>query len=1346
MMNKGKRKFSSALMASVMAFTVLAGCCIEMPTKTTVFADTETPETTESSYYTDFDTSLEAYEAGDKLNKEIVSEGITLLKNESSLPLKQGAKISVFGKRSVDLRYGGAGSGAGASGEKTTLEESLEHAGFSVNPTLTAFYKDSSKSGKSGGSCSTYGVYAGVSGGLSETPVSSIESNVDKNTYSEYGDAAIIVISRSGAEGGDVAKGMSTGFNSEGKLNGTKVAGARNYDDHYLQLDQNETDLIKYVGDNFENVIVLFNTGSQMEVGFLDDVNHYAYHKNIKGALWIGYPGNGSGLDALGEILAGTVNPSGHTVDTYARDFKLDPTWSNMPIYTNNLFKYSNFTSRSFVNYTEGIYSGYRYYETRGYTEGDGAFTGEIHGTTTTEWENWYRANVVYPFGYGLSYTDFEWELVESSLEENAVLPKDGTISLKVRVTNTGDVAGKDVVQLYYTAPYTAGGIEKAYVALGDYVKTDLLQPEESQVVTLEISAEDMASYDYSDANNNGFKGYELEAGEYSLKISRNAHESVIEKKYSVTDGYRYTESANEEYPVENRFEDAEIADTVYLSRSDWEGTWPHEPTSEDRIASQEVIDTVNATSDNTKIIENDTEDKPYYSDTMPTTGAKNGIVLSDLYGLDYDDPKWDLFLDQMEVGSRSTVGSMIHMIWNSGWLTTGSTELGIPNFRHEDGPSGIMGRYTNGGNYTNFASETTTASTWNKDLAYKKGLIIGNQGLFGNGKEQVNALYAPACNIHRSPFSGRNFEYFSEDALLSGEMAGNIVKGCNEKGMVTFIKHFAVNDQESNRDYLLTWANEQTIREIYLKPFQICVEKYNSHGIMSALNSLGATWTGGNYTLLTEVLRGEWGFDGVIITDYSPNRLQLNSNQCIRAGGDLILNTTGSKQNPTGETMPTSVANMRRAVHNVCYTIVNYTAFQRKTINVLGAYNGSTLEPAVDSMEYECSLASISLNNGDDSSKITYRLKGGSELPEGLTLSEDGMLTGTAKAQAEAAVFTVVAEYGAIAKKEATFTLPIVDKQKSVIYIREEDSVAGSVADGINAKIDWAYTMDGKKHTITYRLDDDSVLPEGLELTSDGVIKGNTSTAFSDYEIKVIAESEGMLPMTIRLKLSMYNDFAFRTDELSAGYFGTQYEADLTTVYDRHLQYSLRLGDKLPQGLALSKEGRIVGVPQETGRYTFTVIASGENYETTEKTFTLLIGIKYSDFELETATVSSQYSAYVNFAQGATDTVYTLTAGELPKGLTLSKDGILEGTPVEAGVYSFTITARSGETSDTISLKLYVEEAEDNSNSELIALACVGIAALVFVVALVIICEMHYHYGKKIARLEKKINKHNKK
>lgn len=1329
MMNKSKRKFSSALIASAMAFTVFAGCLFTTPKKT-AFADAETSEATESSYYTDFDTSLDAYEAGDKLNKEILSEGITLLKNDNSLPLKQGAKISVFGKRSVDLRYGGAGSGSGASGAKTSLKAALEHSGFSVNPALTEFYSDSSKSGTSGGNCSTYGVYAGVSGGLKETEVSKIEANVDQSTYQEYGDAAIIVFSRSGAEGGDVAKGMSTGFNSEGKLNGTKVAGARNYDDHYLQLDQNETDLIKYVGDRFDNVIVLFNTGSQMEVGFLDDENHYAYHKNLKGALWIGYPGNGSGIDALGEILAGKVNPSGHTVDTYARDFKLDPTWSNMAIYTSKLFTYTNL-NRSFVNYSEGIYSGYRYYETRGYTEGDKAFTGEIHGTTTQEWDNWYRANVVYPFGYGLSYTTFKWEFVESSIEEGGALPKDGTVSIKVRVTNTGDVAGKDVLQLYYTAPYTSGGIEKSYVTLGDYAKTDLLQPEESQVVTLKISAKDMASYDYADANKNGFMGYELEAGEYSLKISRNAHEAVIEKKYVVAEGYRYTESANEEYPVENRFEDAAIADTVYLSRSDWEGTWPHEPTDADRIASQEVIDTVNATSDNTKIIENDTEDKPYYSNTLPTTGAKNGIVLSDLYGLDYDDPKWDLFLDQMEVGNRTTVGTMIHLIWNSGWLTTGSTALGIPNFRHEDGPSGIMGRYTNGGNYTAFASETTTASTWNKDLAYKKGLIIGNQGLFGNGTEQVNALYAPACNIHRSPFSGRNFEYFSEDALLSGEMAGNIVKGCNEKGMVTFIKHFALNDQESKRDYLLTWANEQTIREIYLKPFQICVEKYNSHGIMSALNSLGATWTGGNYALLTEVLRGEWGFEGVIITDYTPNRLQLNSNQAIRAGGDLILNTTGSRQSPTGETTPISVTNMRRAVHNLCYTIVNYTAFQRKASNVLGSYNGVTLDPAVDSIRYEASLASVSLKNGDDLSKVTYRLKEGSKLPEGLTLSEDGMLTGTPQAQAEAAVFTVVAEYGAMATTEATFTLPIVDTQKSVIYLREADSVAGSVADGINAKIDWAYTMDGKKHTITYRLDDDSVLPEGLELTSDGVIKGNSNTPFTDYEIKVIAESEGMLPMMIRVKLNMYNDFAFRTDELSAGYFGKQYETALTSVYDRHLQYSLRAGDKLPQGLSISQEGRLVGVPMETGRYTFTVIASGENYETVEKTFTLLIGIKYSDFELETAKVGSKYSAYTNFAQGATDIVYTLTAGELPKGLTLSKDGVLEGTPTEAGVYSFTITARSGETSDTIDLKLYVEAVEKADNNVFVVVLCASITVLVCVAAVVAIFLMRRQNGK---------------
>lgn len=1247
-------------------------------------------------YWTNFDTAAEAFEAGDELNKEILEEGITLLKNENSLPLASGAKVSLFGKRSADIRYGGGGSGAGSGGSKITLKDSLERAGLEVNDELWEFYDNDSLSGTAGGALKTYGVYAGPDGGLKETPVDTIKRNVDESSYDEYGDAAIVLISRMGNEAGDLPKGMSTGYSS-GKLNGTAVDGARSYDDHYLQLDRNETALLEYVGEKFDNVIVVLNTGSQFETGFLDDPGHYAYHENIRGALWMGFPGNGDGLEALGEILVGAVNPSGHTVDTWARDFKLDPTWSNMATYTNYLYKYSNYSSKSLVNYGEGIYVGYRYYETRGYEEGvpeGGVYTTkELHGTSTTEWDSWYDANVVYPFGHGLSYTKFDWEFVSSDIEEGGELPEDGSLTVTVKVTNTGERAGKDVVQLYFTAPYTEGGIEKPYVELGDYVKTDLLAPGKSQTVSLTVKTRDMASYDYNDENGNGFRGYEAEGGRYVINLSRNAHDHVITKEYSVPDeGYRYAESESGN-PVENRFEDAEMAGTVYMSRTDFAGTFPKEPTAEQRIASQETMDAVRETSDNDAIIECDDPSDPYYSAEMPVTGANNNIKLIDLYGLAYDDPKWDLFLDQLTVGDKNTPGTMAYTIWTSGWTTHGIDSLGIPTFSHEDGPSGIAGRYV-GGSYTNFASETVTASTWNKELAYRKGLMIGSQGMFGNGGDnRVHALYAPACNIHRSPFGGRNFEYFSEDPLLSGEMAGNIVRGCNEKGMVTFVKHFAVNDQESDRDKLLTWANEQTIREIYLEPFRICVEKYESHGMMSALNNLGAVWTGGNYALLTEVLRGEWGFVGVVITDYVQGRGQLNGNRAIRAGGDILLATSGSVQNPAGLDSATTVACMRRAMHNLYYTIVNYTAaFNVSTLNVLGSFEGGTLSPAIDSTPYEQSIATVRLNNGMSPDNVTYSLVSGS-LPEGLALSSDGTISGTASLQNEASEFTVAARYGG-AEREATFTLPVVDKTLSVIYVRQTNAVSGIVGAGINANVDWAYTLDGKHHDITYALAEGSILPDGITLSPDGVISGDSSIPFTDYPVTITAESDGMLSLSVTLVLNMYKDYTFAASELPDARFGTTYAAKLGSSEDGSLTYALKTGEKLPAGMRLTSAGILTGVPAETGSITFTVVASGPNYMAGERTFTIDIGIRYADFELTDAEVGTEYETFVNFAQGANEVSYTLGSGELPRGILLSRDGKLSGTPEESGNFGFVVTAKAGSMSDSVALTLHVDDA----------------------------------------------------
>ena len=1263
-------------------------------------------------YYTDFDTKQEAYNAGDSLNKKLMSEGITMLKNESSLPLKEGARVSVFGKRSTNLLYGGAGSGAGSGGSKLSMQDSLTRAGIQVNAALTNFYKNTNQSGENGKGLQTYGIYAGPdASGIGETPVENLKQYVNENTYDEYGDAAIVVLSRASAEAGDAPKGMSTGYGSDGALNGKAVKGARNYDDHYLQPDANEAALIKYVGDRFDNVIIVLNSGSQMEVGFLDNPGHYAYHKNIKGALWIGYPGVGNGFEAFGEIVAGKINPSGHTTDTYARDFKSDPTWSNMAIYTNNLFAYSNL-NKSFVKYSEGIYSGYRYYETRGFTEGAAAFTGAVHGTETTEWANWYEANVVYPFGYGLSYTTFDWELVGSE-PADGTLSKDGNVSLQVKVTNTGTVAGKDVVQLYYTAPYTPGKIEKAHVVLGGYEKTKLLAPGDSQTLALTMSVRDMASYDNGDLNKNGIRGYELDGGDYVLSVSRNAHEAVFQKTFTVPDsGYDYPTAKNTGNEVKNLFDDIGAEVTKTLSRNNWTGTWPQEPTADERIASQEIKDLVANTSENAKIVAYDDPSKPYYCAEMPVTGVDHGIKLQDLYGLEKDDPLWDKFVQQFEVGDKNAAGTMTRILWNGGWTLPGNDKFGMPTTYHADGPSGVNQKPVPG-SYTNFASETVTAATWNKDLAYEKGLILGSQAMIGGGK-QVNGLYAPACNIHRSPFGGRNFEYFSEDGYLSGVMAGRIIQGCNEKGLVTFLKHFAVNDQESHRDKLLTWATEQTMREIYFRPFQICVEDYKSRGIMTALNNLGAVWTGGNYNLLTEMLRNEWGFDGMIITDYVQSRGQLNGNQSLRGGGDFLLANDSGSQTPAGLDSPTTVANMQRAIRNICYTLVNYTAiFNKSNVNVLGAFEGGTLDVAIDSMRYEQKI-SAAVNDGN-AGKVEYYLKEGSSLPQGLTLSTDGTISGVAAAQGEAAVFTVVAKYGRLAAREATFTLPVVDKEKSVIYLQAENTVAASyVGREYRQDIAWAYTMDGKEHDISYALADNSLLPRGLTLSSDGVISGTPAAPIDNYKFTVVASAEGLIPMSLPITISTYKEQLLLTGgQLKDAKFGASY-FDSVAAGLPDVTYSLKEGDTLPKGLTLTAGGNVVGTPQETAiGKKFTVVATGKNYGNTEASYAISVAVGYAEMVLDNATVGTEYRTFVNYAQGAGDVTYAVARGALPGGITLSADGVLSGTATESGSYTFTVGAASATAlGSEIDLVLNVENAQ--THVLYIAGLVIGICGLV--------------------------------
>lgn len=864
-------------------------------------------------YEADYTSKADTLRAANLLNEQILEEGIILLKNEDNLlPLNGVEKITVFGKNSTNLVLGGSGSSAG-TGSTTSIDlyKSLSNAGFEYNPVAKDFFS-SSKSGS--GRPAVPGMGTILTGyPIGETPKTLYQNNTAlKNSYKDFNDLAIVVITRMGGEGYDLPRTMFWDGSKYSNWSGTElIPGARSKEDHYLQIDQNETDLLKEANDNFQNVVVLINSPSTIETGFLVDPTHYAYQPNVKGALWIGTPG-ATGANAIGKILKGEINPSGRTSDTYAADFKKDPSWNN---FGNNLENDGNRYSVDgkernayYVEYEEGIYVGYRYYETRGFTDG----------------QAWYDENVIYPLGYGLSYTTFTQEIGNTSFIEDGTILADDEINIDVKVTNTGNIAGKEVVQVYYTAPYYDGGIEKAHVVLVGFGKTGTLQPGQSETLSIKFTVRDMASYDYNDANNNDFKGYEVEEGKYIIKLMSNSNTVIEEKVVDVPlGGYQYEKDEVTGTEIVNLFDDVSNHVDTYMSRRNWEGTWPTRPTVEDRAVDSDFIGLLNYQL-------NDSPTDPWYQSQMPTQSDvvnsfnDTTIKLYDLVDKSYDDSMWDDLLDQL------TITQMVTLVSRGNFKTMNIDNIGKPLTTDPDGPSGFANFMGDPSVYDTayYASGVVLGATWSEELAYKFGKMIGNEGLIGNERGDgmpYSGWYAPAANIHRSQFGGRNFEYYSEDGLLSGKLAANIIKGAKEKGVYTYIKHFALNDQETNRDNtgLITWANEQAMRELYFRPFELAVKEGKTNAMMSAFNRIGTTWAGGSYPLLTALLRDEWGFRGMVITDFNL-KTYMNTDQMVRAGGDISLSPS---KNFSDTTSPTSVSALRQATKNILYTVANSNA-----------------------------------------------------------------------------------------------------------------------------------------------------------------------------------------------------------------------------------------------------------------------------------------------------------------------------------------------------------------------------------------------------------------------------------
>lgn len=825
------------------------------------------------------ETSAEATQ----LSQEIAAEGIVLLKNDNNiLPITDNKNLNVFGWASTNPCYGGTGSGSLSDAYETvSLLQGLEDAGFSLNSDLSDFYT-AYRSDRP-----EVGMWAQDW----TLPEPTADSYTDEliNDAKNFSDTALVVITRVGGEGADLPTDVSTVTYTD---NSTEY---KDFEDgeHYLQLSQTEKDMVELVCNNFNNVLVVYNGANTMELGFVND------YEQIQGVIWC--PGTGqSGFEALGEIIAGEINPSGKTSDTFVKDLTTTPTWNNFGDFEyDNMEEFEHtqtnfFTSTTesygphFVNYVENIYVGYRFYETA-------ATEGLIN----------YDDMVMYPFGYGLSYTSFTQEM-------GAITETDDTISFDVTVTNTGDVAGKDVIEVYYNPPYTNGGIEKATANLITFEKTEELQPGDSQTINITFNKEDMSSYDSYNA-----AAYVLEAGDYGISIRENSHNIIDEQIVSINETIVYDENnkrSTDESVATNQFEDAE-GEVTYLSRANGFANYaeateaPKTMSMPEEQKSTFVVDTVNY----------NPEDYNDESDEMPTTGAKNGLELADLRGLDYDDPQWDKLLDQL------TVTEMDNLIALGGYTTASISSVNKVMTVDCDGPASINNNFTGTGSI-GFPSAVMIANTWNKDIALAFGESIGKMA----DEMDVSGWYAPAMNIHRSAFSGRNFEYYSEDGVLSGYMAANAVIGAEEYGVYAYIKHFALNDQETNRtEMLCTWATEQAIREINLKPFEIAVKEGGAKAVMSAFNYIGTTYAGGNNALLNNVLRGEWGFQGMVLTDYFGGYGYMDSDICIRNGNDFCLVAYDMESNHlTDKTSATSVIAMRQAAKNIMYTVVNSRAY----------------------------------------------------------------------------------------------------------------------------------------------------------------------------------------------------------------------------------------------------------------------------------------------------------------------------------------------------------------------------------------------------------------------------------
>ncbi|MDR3318392.1 MAG: glycoside hydrolase family 3 C-terminal domain-containing protein [Clostridiales bacterium] len=1288
-------------------------------------------------------------------NQEMCEEGFVLLKNYNNfLPMQKAGgakrKVTIFGKNSEAYSYFGFGSSDngtvgywpdGTMADSKPMQTEIwkafqDSVTFEPNQTMIDFYHSAARSGPLRLNGDLHASIDNYRFGLNvgETPIEKYTAT-EKSTFANYNEAAIVVLTRIAGEGSDVPKTSLKSWS--GYSNANKLDSARQWDDHYLQLDKNEVDMLQLVMTNFDNVIILLNTNTQLEIGFLDDYNNYLYTDNnycttepqkiaamnkIKAAMYIGFPGT-AGAKAIPRVLDGSANPSGHLADTWMRDFKNDPTWQNQGYGQNqDNIRYGDY----FVHYEEDIYLGYRYYETRYITEGgDSPITGyPLHGTSTTDWASWYDANVVYPFGYGLSYTDFTWttDSITSSTGTTA-LDKDGSVTATVTVKNTGLVAGKDVVQLYYNAPYIQGGIEKAHVILGGFAKTKLLAPNEEQTITISLDVSEMKSYDWADQNGNGFEGYELDAGNYNIVIARDAHDAAelptsFTQTFTVGAGFRYEVDTTTGNPVGNLFDEVSGTGKVndrtsfkgvgtYFSRADFANTYPTaSETKKTGLQQRKQVYTINEAYD---------EGKPWYSDveytqaSVPGTAEINKIKLWHLRGRNLNDPLWEKLLDQL------TAKEMADLIGTCVYYTIAIPSIDKPFTKENDGPLGSRWCVS-----IQWQSAPVSAQTFNTDLTYRQGRLLGNATHYPVNQDS-GGTYGPGLETHRSPFGGRNMEYYSEDPVLGGEMCAPFMEGAWAVGSYQLIKHFVLNNCETERNSISTWASEQAIREVYCKAYEIVVKAGHCQGFMSAVSYIGDMPCTTSYPLLTGLLRNEWGFEGLVISDMLTQDVEL----AIRAGNDLML--TGNAMNQPRVTAQwlttTQLACIRKAAKNILYVVANSHKMNGYGGNALDdlEYIGSSSLYAVKDVTNDTTVGTAAFKSGDYN-PIKYTLNGGA-LPTGMTLNDDGTITGaptetgtfifTAKASEDVPA-TVAFPYNPVSK---TFKLTVFDKSNLPNQIIYEENDLGVIPYGFEYSKSVAsavvFDEDGKiSADITYKLEDGQKLPAGLKL-ENGVISGVTYEESGSFFFTIVAEYPGKtakkadIICTIKAYLIDY-----QAKELTSALVGKSTVIDIgdaNSNSDAAITYALKSTSKLPEGLSLSPEGQIFGVPTRAyNNHSFTVIAVSQNAKPVEVDYRLtVIGLVFDDAVFDGLYLGKAYSFKLQAAHND-GTEYNIdyelkSSSSLPNGFKLLADGTLFGVTEDLGELSFVVVAKAnGEIISEATVTMHISDIyEDEPDGE---------------------------------------------